>query len=41
MAQAELVTTKEGGYAMYIDANSYGPTNTGGNFGLMVLQADD
>ena len=36
-----VVTTKEGGYAMYIDSNTYGPPDTGGNFGLMVLNPDD
>ena len=35
-----VVTTAEGGYAMYIDANSFGPPETGGNFGLMVLEQE-
>ncbi len=36
-----VVTTKDYGYAMYIDSNTWGPPDTGGNFGLMVLNADD
>lgn len=35
-----IVTTREGGYAIYIDAQSWGSTSTGGNFGLMLLKPD-
>lgn len=35
-----IVTTRNGGYAVYIDANSWGPKSTGGNFGLMLLNSD-
>eukprot|EP01084_Bolivina_argentea_P125143 221748_1 len=36
-----VLTTKDWGYAMYIDSNTWGPPGTGGNFGLMLLYADD
>ena len=36
-----MITTKDYGYAMYIDSNTWGPADTGGNFGLMVLNPDD
>lgn len=36
-----VITTKDYGYAMYIDSNTWGPPDTGGNFGLMVLNPDD
>jgi hypothetical protein len=35
-----IVTTREGGYAVYIDAQSWGSKSTGGNFGLMLLKPD-
>jgi len=35
-----ISTTRDGGYAVYIDANSWGSKSTGGNFGLMLLQPD-
>ena len=36
-----VVTTQDGGYAMYIDSNTWGNPGTGGNFGLMTLYSDD
>ena len=38
-----VVTLDNGEYAMFIDSNSFGPEHgqNGGNFGLMVLKADD
>jgi hypothetical protein len=35
-----IVTTRKGGYAIFIDANSWGSKSTGGNFGLMLLEPD-
>ncbi|GMH55888.1 hypothetical protein TrRE_jg8411 [Triparma retinervis] len=34
-----IVSLREGGYAIYVDA-SWGDADTGGNFGLMVLDSD-
>ena len=34
-----IVSRREGGYAIYVDA-SWGDADTGGNFGLMVLDSD-
>ena len=36
-----VITTNDGGYAMYIDTNTWGTADTGGNFGLMLLYPDD
>eukprot|EP01084_Bolivina_argentea_P125142 221747_1 len=38
-----VITTKDWGYAMYMDCGEYGPDAnvTGGNFGLMLLYPDD
>ena len=35
-----IVTTRSGEYAVYIDAQSWGSPSTGGNFAIMLLNAD-
>ena len=35
-----IVGLKDGGYAIYVDATSWGSQDTGGNFGLIVLDSD-
>ena len=35
-----IVSLKGGGYAIYVDATSWGSQETGGNFGLIVLESD-
>jgi hypothetical protein len=32
---------KEGGYAIYVDAQTYGSSSTGGNFAIILLGKDD
>lgn len=35
-----IVTTRNAGYAVFIDAQSWGSKSTGGNFGLMLLEPE-
>jgi hypothetical protein len=36
-----IVTTKEGGYAIYTDSQTYGSGSTGGNFAIIMVAKDD
>lgn len=36
-----IITTKEGGYAVFLDSQSCGNPNSGGNFGLLLLDKDN
>lgn len=36
-----IVATHDGGYAVYVDSQSFGSPSTGGNFAIMMLGADD
>ena len=35
-----IVATRDGGYAVYVDSQSWGPGSTGGNFAIMMLGKD-
>ena len=35
-----IVATRDGGYAVYVDSQSWGPGSTGGNFAIMMLGED-
>tara|TARA_B110001452_G_scaffold174066_1_gene145883 strand:- start:208 stop:1614 length:1407 start_codon:yes stop_codon:yes gene_type:complete len=39
-AGEHIVTARDGGYAVYVDSGTLGQPGTGGNFGLVVLNAD-
>ena len=39
-AGEHIVTARDGGYAVYVDSGTLGKPGTGGNFGLVVLNAD-
>ena len=39
-AGENIISLREGGYAILIDSTSLGDEGTGGNFGLMVLESD-
>lgn len=39
-AGEHIIAAKEGGYAVYVDSGTLGRAGTGGNFGLVVLNAD-
>ncbi|GMH78252.1 hypothetical protein TrLO_g3440 [Triparma laevis f. longispina] len=39
-AGENIISLREGGYAIFIDSTSWGDEGTGGNFGLMVLDSD-
>jgi hypothetical protein len=40
-AGEHIITTKEGGYAVFLDSQSCGNPNTGGNFALLLLDKDN
>ncbi len=35
-----IITTSDGGYALYVDSQTYGPQGNGGNFAVMKLASD-
>jgi hypothetical protein len=39
-AGENIVGLRDGGYAVFVDATSWGSESTGGNFGLIVLDSD-
>ena len=36
-----IIATKDGGYAVYVDSQTYGPQGNGGNFAVMKLAPDE